>query len=82
MLGTPATADGPWLAAILDRLDDLHHLLDGRLPKQAAAPAAEGTVELREPARAAEEPEAAEEPAARQRKRPAKSTKPTSLRGG
>jgi len=32
-LGTPFGADGPWLAAILDVLNDLHDLIDDRLPK-------------------------------------------------
>ncbi len=31
-LGTPFGTDGPWLAAILDALGDLHDLLDARLP--------------------------------------------------
>ncbi len=83
LLGTPATADGPWLAAILSRLDDLHDLLDGRLPKQAAASAADGTIELREPAPAAEpasEPAVLDEPAqtAQPKKRVAKVAKAAS----
>ncbi len=32
-LGTPFTADGPTLAAILGALDDIHDLLDERLPR-------------------------------------------------
>lgn len=34
-LGTPFGTDGPWLAAILDVLHDLHDLLDERLPQAA-----------------------------------------------
>ncbi len=36
-LGTPFGTDGPWLAAILDVLGDLHDLLDARLPAAASA---------------------------------------------
>lgn len=36
-LGTPFGADGPWLAAILDVLNDLHDLLDDRLSKADAS---------------------------------------------
>lgn len=32
-LGTPFGVDGPWLAAILDVLHDVHDLLDARLPQ-------------------------------------------------
>lgn len=47
------TADGPFLAAILDTLDDLYDLLDARLPVRvggdAADPAEGGAVRLQEP---------------------------------
>lgn len=46
-LGTPFGTDGPWLAAILGALDDLHDLLDDRLPK---APASGEPVQVNEPA--------------------------------
>lgn len=48
-LGTPYGTEGPWLAAIVDVLNDLHDLLDARLP---AAPKAEGggPVRVTEPA--------------------------------
>lgn len=46
-LGTPFGADGPWLAAILDVLNDLHDLIDDRLPK---ADASGEPVRVQEPA--------------------------------
>lgn len=36
-LGTPFTADGPWLAALLDALNDVYDLLDARLPRPGEA---------------------------------------------
>ena len=48
-LGTPFGTDGPWLAAILDVLGDLHELLDARLP-QPRADAGKGPVRISEPA--------------------------------
>ncbi len=43
-LGSPLGVDGPWLAAILGALDDLHNLLDERLPRP------DGPVRITEPA--------------------------------
>lgn len=45
VLGAPLGTDGPWLAAILGALDELHVLLDERLP-----PAQRGPVRVAEPA--------------------------------
>ncbi len=42
-LGSPLGVDGPWLAAILGALDDLHDLLSERLPR------ADGPVRIAEP---------------------------------
>lgn len=55
-LGTPFGADGPWLAAILDVLHDMHDLIDERLP--AAAKTEEGPVRIAEPAPAGPPPAA------------------------
>lgn len=53
-LGTPFGVDGPWLAAILDVLGDLHDLIDERLP--AAGKTEEGPVRITEPAPAGPAP--------------------------
>jgi hypothetical protein len=44
-LGNPFGVDGPWFAAILDVLGDLHDLLDARLPR----PDQEGATRVTEP---------------------------------
>lgn len=68
-LGVPFGADGPWLAAILNVLHDVHDLLDARLPAEEGpvrvsepAPGASTSVPVSEPGR--DEPPARAEPAA------------------
>jgi hypothetical protein len=56
-LGTPFGADGPWLAAIVDVLADLHDLLDARLPQPANNDNG-GPVRISEPAPAGPPPKA------------------------
>jgi hypothetical protein len=50
-LGTPFGTEGPWLAAILDVLGDVHDLLEQRLPQ-----AQKGPVRVTEPAPAPARP--------------------------
>ncbi len=54
MLGAPFGTDGPWLAAILDVLGDLHDLIAARLPAPVSEPdpteAPPSVVPVKEPA--------------------------------
>ena len=46
-LGTPFGADGPWLAEIVNVLNDVYDLLDARLPQNDNS---KGPVPISEPA--------------------------------
>ena len=56
-LGVPFGAEGPWLAAILDVLHDLHDLIDERWPRPAGQDG-DGPVRVSEPAPAGPPPRA------------------------